>query len=402
VRGLPHRVLKSSKPHRLVGVACLVYALFRKAAGRGRRKRLEFNLPRTWTEANDLWYTLPMAASQDRFRTGRTQQSGWLVVFILFVNACLGACSPAGAYPQEMVAGPVTPLPSVLPTGSPAIEPSPLTPGATVLLTPSATSQEVVTPSTVIVATATSTLRPTVTPLPCWSQGGRVEKEQLHSDLLPLPLEFKLYLPPCYDQLPAHRYPVLYLIHGQSNSDEQWDQLGADESADALIAAGQVAPFLIVMPRDRVWTQPTQDNFGEALIQDLLPWIDDHYRTLPDRAHRAIGGLSRGAGWSIHLGLQQWKYFGAIGAHSPAIFNSDAPGRIVNWLDAIPADSMPRIYIDLGDHDRQEIKKATAWFEDQLTRRDIPHEWHLYIGYHEDAYWSAHVTEYLRWYARDW
>ncbi len=175
----------------------------------------------------------------------------------------------------------------------------------------------------------------TPTPLRCWKQGGRIEQHELRSELLTLPLEFRVYLPPCYDQQPERTYPVLYLIHGQSYNDDQWDRLGADEAADALIAAEQTAPFLIVMPRDRVWSQPTEDKFGEAVVQDLLPWIDAHYRTRAERAYRAVGGLSRGAGWAVHLGFSQWEYFSAIGAHSLPVFWTDLP-HLREWMELHP------------------------------------------------------------------
>jgi len=237
--------------------------------------------------------------------------------------------------------------------------------------------------------------------LACWQEAGRKEQGSLSSRLLRLPLEFIVYLPPCYDQETDSRYPVLYLIHGQNYNNDQWDRLGADEAADALIASGDVPPFIIVMPRDRSWAQPTEDHFGEVLADQLVPYIDAHYRTRAERAYRAIGGLSRGAGWAVHLGLSRWELFGAIGAHSLPVFWSDT-AHIRPWLKAIPADALPRIYLDIGEKDRPSILESATWFESLLTEQGIPHEWHLFPGYHEEAYWQAHVEAYLRWYAAGW
>jgi len=237
--------------------------------------------------------------------------------------------------------------------------------------------------------------------LACWQEAGRKEQGSLSSRLLRLPLEFIVYLPPCYDQETDSRYPVLYLIHGQNYNNDQWDRLGADEAADALIASGDVPPFIIVMPRDRSWAQPTEDHFGEVLVDQLVPYIDAHYRTRAERAYRAIGGLSRGAGWAVHLGLSRWELFGAIGAHSLPVFWSDT-AHIRQWLKAIPADALPRIYLDIGEKDRPSILESATWFESLLTEQGIPHEWHLFPGYHEEAYWQAHVEAYLRWYAAGW
>jgi enterochelin esterase-like enzyme len=214
-------------------------------------------------------------------------------------------------------------------------------------------------------------------------------------------MDYRIYLPPCYENQAGVRYPVLYLIHGQSYNDDQWDRLGADDTAEQLILRGEIPPFLIVMPRDRLWVQPKEDPFGEVFLNELIPFIDRSYRTLPQRAYRAIGGLSRGAGWAVHLGLQNWSLFSALGAHSLAVFESDAP-KIEQWLSEIPPGRMPRIFLDIGDRDRPPILHSALWFEQLLTRKQIPHEWYLYTGYHEEAYWQAHVEQYIRWYAAPW
>jgi enterochelin esterase-like enzyme len=281
------------------------------------------------------------------------------------------------------------------------------------------TATNIITRSSLPIATeATSTAHPpnltaTITPSPyptstttpttlaCWQAGGRVEKAALKTDLLRQPLEYSVYLPPCYDQESRRRYPVLYLIHGQSFTDDQWIRLGAGETADRLIAAGEIPPLMIVMPRDRIWEQPTGDKFGEVVVDQLIPFIDQTYRTRAERQYRAIGGLSRGAGWAVHLGLSRWELFGAIGGHSLPVFWTDT-AHIAAWLDAIPPESLPRIYLDIGNKDRPPILSSAIWFEELLTRMDIPHEWYLFDGYHDEAYWRAHVEQYLRWYTQGW
>jgi enterochelin esterase-like enzyme len=237
--------------------------------------------------------------------------------------------------------------------------------------------------------------------LSCWQEGGYYERAALEIENLRYPLDVRVYLPPCYLQLPDQRYPVLYLIHGQSYTDDQWDRLGVDEHMDEQVALGALPPFIVVMPRDREWSQSDEDPFGRAFAEVLIPWVDASYRTLPERRFRAVGGLSRGAGWAVHFGLKYWDQFGAIGAHSLPVFWSDVP-EIKKWLREIPRELLPRIYLDLGDQDRPEITQSAVWFETLLTKEGIPHEWYLFTGYHDEAYWSAHVPQYLRWYAADW
>ena len=232
-------------------------------------------------------------------------------------------------------------------------------------------------------------------------EGGSVEVSEISTSLLPNPLVYRVYLPPCYTEDAGQSYPVLYLIHGQSYTDDQWDRLGVPETADELISAGKVDPFIVVMPRDRVWKEPSEDNFAKAVAQALVPWIDENYRTLPDRAHRAVGGLSRGGAWAVHLGLAYWKLFGSIGVHSGFVFHSDVQ-PIYEWLDAIPEGETPRIYMDIGNADRPDITVGAVWLEGLLTRFHIPHEWHMFVGEHQEDYWSAHVRDYLLWYTQEW
>ncbi len=239
------------------------------------------------------------------------------------------------------------------------------------------------------------------TPLACWTQGGRYETARLDPAQDVWPLDVRVFLPPCYDAHPQRAYPVLYLIHGQNFTDDQWDRLGVDEVLNRLVPAGVLPPFIVVMPRDRGWQQPDEDGFDEAFVQTLVPWVEAHYRVLPQREYRAIGGLSRGGGWALHIGLTHWTMFGAIGGHSPAVFWHDGP-HVEAWLDAIPPGQWPRFWLDAADMDREEILDATQWLEGLLTDRGIPHEWHLYVGRHDEAYWSAHVEEYLSWYAMPW
>jgi enterochelin esterase-like enzyme len=242
---------------------------------------------------------------------------------------------------------------------------------------------------------------PTPTPLACLSEGGRITEQFLSSDILPQRIEYYLYLPPCYDQQPAARYPVLYMIHGQSYRHDQWINLGLTAQADAWIAAGEIAPLIIVMPRDRVWTPPSEDLFGQGLVEELIPYIDATYRTKAEREFRAVGGLSRGAAWAIHLGLNYMDVFGAVGGHSLPVFWEDAP-KIPRILQETPVKELPRIYVDIGDRDRAEIMESTLWFVDLLARYDVPHEWHLFVGYHEEAYWAQHVPDYLAFYSMGW
>jgi enterochelin esterase-like enzyme len=292
----------------------------------------------------------------------KTRQATKWITTLLTLLAFITACSSSNQ-----------PLPSptpVPPTASPTLQPIP---------------------------DPSPTIDPTSTSLTCLSQPGRVEKGTLEST--DPPQEYLIYLPPCYDEQTDQRYPVLYLLHGQTYTDDQWIRLGAVRTLDQLIHDREAQPFLIVFPDDHYWNLEAGPGFGDRLVNALIPYIDQTYRTIPDRDHRAIGGMSRGAGWAIRLGLSHWELFGIIGLHSLAVFKQDG-SHVADWLRRIPKDSYPVIFMDIGDND-QELAQAQL-VEAQFNRFHVPYEWHLYTGAHTEKYWSAHVPEYIEWYARQW
>jgi enterochelin esterase-like enzyme len=238
---------------------------------------------------------------------------------------------------------------------------------------------------------------PTSTPLTCLTQPGRVEEGQL--DEFTPSQQFRVYMPPCYDQNMDDRYPVLYLLHGQTYTDDQWIRLGAVQAVDRLIMSGEATPFMIVFPDDRYWNLQAGPGFGTRLIDAVIPYIDSTYRTLADRDHRAIGGMSRGAGWSLRLGLTHPDLFSIMGLHSLAVLQKDST-KIPSWVEGIPTDEHPTLFMDIGDND-QELMMARK-VEAMFTEYNLSHEWHLYSGDHTEKYWSAHVDEYMRWYAEQW
>jgi enterochelin esterase-like enzyme len=258
--------------------------------------------------------------------------------------------------------------------------------------------------STAFPPTATATFTPspipptfTPTPLTCLTQAGEL-KQNIISTTNP-PQEFLIYLPPCYNELADTKYPVLYLLHGQTYTQDQWVRLGTPKIADRLIHSGESMPFIIVFPDDRYWNLPAGAGFGERLINELIPYVDANYRTIAQREKRALGGLSRGGGWSIQLGFAHPELFGALGLHSPAIFKDDA-FSIEKTILTIPEESRPRLWLDVGDNDR-EIESILV-FENSLTKTFYQHEFHLYTGDHSETYWSAHVEEYIKWYVSAW
>ena len=217
---------------------------------------------------------------------------------------------------------------------------------------------------------------------------------ELIDPALPRSLPYRIYLPPCYGRPEIQGYPVLYLLHGLERTDSHWDDLGADEAANRLIAAGDAPPFLMVMP----WERKGLD-FESALVDFLLPAIERTYRALPDRSGRAMAGISRGAGWALRIGTNHPEVFGAVGLHSPAVLVPDLY-NLPGLLAGLPPDSLPNLWIDIGDRD--PLLVSALRLAALLDQQEVRYSWRLYPGWHAEDYWAAHMQVYLRWHVAQW
>lgn len=251
-----------------------------------------------------------------------------------------------------------------------------------------------------------STPAPTYTPLPtatpsqfvCMASQGKIINQSVPSELLSESISLKVYLPPCYNPDGSTRYPVLYMLHGQTYLNDQWVRIGVASSADELIAEKRILPLIIVMPQEDASTSdPYTASFGDAVVQEVIPYVEDHLDVCTDRSCRAIGGLSRGGNWAVRIGLSHPDLFAAIGAHSAPLFYGDLR-KIPSWVGAVDSiEKVPVLYLDMGKSD--ENRQNIVQFEGELSDQGVVHDFYQFIGFHEEKYWSAHVDDYLRWYS---
>lgn len=207
------------------------------------------------------------------------------------------------------------------------------------------------------------------------------------------PLRLRAYLPPCYEQDTYATYPTLLLLHGLLAMDTQWDDLGVDELADQLIQSGASPPFIILMP----WIRNRQDPLI-AIIDVLIPYAEEQWRLQDDRRYWAIGGISRGAGQALQIGLLHPEQFSAIGLHSPAILH--VPEVLLQWIQAIEVEDRPAIWFDIGTAD--SLQKSAVTFLDQFQQAGIPMTYQINAGDHTSSYWMEHLPSYLAWYRSFW
>ena len=135
-----------------------------------------------------------------------------------------------------------------------------------------------------------------------------------------------IYTPPDYDDHPQQRYPVFILRHGGGEDETSWVEQGrANFILDNLISEGKAIPMIVVMD----WGQapipdqpihlpstPPPKEIGEVTLKELIPMVDATFRTLPDREHRAMAGLSMGSVQTLYIGLMNLDTFSALGIFS--------------------------------------------------------------------------------------
>ncbi len=242
--------------------------------------------------------------------------------------------------------------------------------------------------------------------------GPVVQSRAFESAALHRAMPYLVYLPPGYGAS-ERRYPVLYMLHGMSGTNEEWRTYGIFDVADRMIRGGEIAPLLIVLPQgdQAYWVDHAGggEAWGRYAARDVVAEIDSHFRTLADRADRAIGGVSMGAHGAVQLALNYPKTFAAVGAHSLVLrrFGS-APAYFGDAAEYAKRDPMGLVYakadaarsfalwIDIGDRD--PWTGLASQFERELRSLRIDHQWHEWPGDHSGTYWSAHLRDYLRFY----
>lgn len=270
---------------------------------------------------------------------------------------------------------------------------------------------------------------------------GQMLDIRIRSGALCRPMRLHIYLPPRYGE-PGLRYPVVYLLHPWGRDEHYFTgRLALHEVADRLIHAGAIPPFIAVMPQgDKSFflnaANPGGDftpilrldaalfagalegygDYADYLMNDVIPEVERRFAAQAHRAGRVIAGVSMGGAGAAALAFRHPESFGAVGIHSPVLFTAERRGP--PWIfglndPAAAAQRDPahlagglapghglRIYLDCGLDD--ELAAPVGALHDELDRLGIPHRYCCRAGGHGGSYWSAHLAEYLGFYAAGW
>jgi len=184
-----------------------------------------------------------------------------------------------------------------------------------------------------------------------------------------------VYTPPGYETSSA-RYPVFYLLHGAGDSDDSWTSVGrANFILDNLIAANKAKPMIVVMPAGHTTTAPTgrgaaapgtappRDDFTADFLTDILPYVEKHYRVIPDRAHRAIAGLSMGGSQTLNIAIPNLDKFAYVGVYSSGLLGS-RPAPTAPGAAAAPAAPFGSAWVEQNTAalDNAPLKKGLRLF----------------------------------------
>lgn len=201
---------------------------------------------------------------------------------------------------------------------------------------------------------------------------GKIEYRYYNSSTLNSTRQLLVYLPPGFNHSSRKKYPVLYLIHGGSDTEETWTKVGrANLIADNLIAQNKAVPMIIVMPYGNVRPAPMAD-FTKDVIKDIIPFIESAYPAYSESEHRAVAGFSVGGGQALNIGMMNTDKFAWVHAYAPYTATEEFQKNFANYSpDAQKINAQLKGFtITVGTEDflLEPVKKNISFFEDKKIR----------------------------------
>ena len=258
-----------------------------------------------------------------------------------------------------------------------------------------------------------------------YSQSTVFESLSFESNKLGRKVSYSIYLPSDYNTS-KRNYPVLYLLHGYTDNETNWIQMGQMKTiADRAIANEEAVPMIIVMPDAwDTWYINQYDGkvpYEDMFFEELIPYMEKTYRIRSDKESRAIAGLSMGGYGSFLYSLHHPDMFCACAPLSAAVFDDTVmearknkshkdlfnrlfgPGdehwkqnNVLKILSDWNQNNLPKIryYIDCGDDDG--LLDGNMQVHQVMKQKGIRHEFRVRDGGHSWTYWRTALPEVLR------
>jgi enterochelin esterase family protein len=213
-----------------------------------------------------------------------------------------------------------------------------------------------------------------------------------------------IYLPPGYESGNSS-YPVLFLLHGAGDCDDSWTSVGrANFILDNLIAAGQAKPMIIVMPMGHVSAHfdmntmrasATSDPFIADLMNDVIPFVEHHYRVVADPEHRAIAGLSMGGMQTLNAVIAHPGYFSYVGVFSSGWFGGTREQVEQANLASLQSPEKKAVKLFWFSSGKLDIALPnTGPAIEMLKKYGYNPEFHESEGFHEWNNWRDYLHEF--------
>ncbi|WP_433828965.1 alpha/beta hydrolase-fold protein [Actinoplanes sp. CA-015351] len=210
-------------------------------------------------------------------------------------------------------------------------------------------------------------------------------------------VQFNVYLPKGYTKTTAKRFPVVYMLNGFNGSNIEWEARDIDAVLDKL----GVDSIVVFPDGDSGWYVDTAaGNFKSMIVKEIVPMVDRVYRTVADRNHRGISGVSMGGQGAFTLGLTNPDLFSSIASHMGALSLAPLVGtaeeraanaglRPLTLVAGMSAADLKRhrFYLDGGDSDEYRFGVAAQQMSTALAAKGVKHDYQLGAGNHSDAYW---------------
>ncbi|MEU4623184.1 alpha/beta hydrolase-fold protein [Actinoplanes sp. NPDC023801] len=209
--------------------------------------------------------------------------------------------------------------------------------------------------------------------------------------------QFNVYLPKDYTRTGAKRFPVVYMLNGFNGSNIEWEARDIDTVLDAL----GVQAVVVFPDGGSGWYADTSaGNYRTMIVDEIVPLVDRAYRTIADRDHRGVSGVSMGGQGAFTLGLKNPAVFSSIASHMGALSLPPLAGtpaeqaantglRPLTLVAGMTAADLNRhrYYFDGGDSDEYRFGAAAQQMSTALAAKGVRHDYQLGAGRHDDAYW---------------